>query len=146
MGNVEWLSDVIGSTVLQRGFGIVKIGMAGQEHKLAVTFFFPQPAQQVQTTAAGHLDITQDDIRLAGADLILGFGIITVSYTHLHLKEEEAIRTEEQKATLSYLETELEISPIDNPYDYVKELQSRFDNSGIEYSDEYYDVLGIDRK
>lgn len=50
-----------------------------------------------------------------------------------HLKEEEAIRTEEQKATLSYLETELEISPIDNPYDYVKELQSRFDNSGIEY-------------
>jgi len=54
-----------------------------------------------------------------------------------HLKEEEAIRTEEQKATLSYLETELEISPIDNPYDYVKELQSRFDNSGIEYSDEY---------
>ena len=63
MGNVEWLSDVIGSTVLQRGFGIVKIGMAGQEHKLAVTFFFPQPAQQVQTTAAGHLDITQDDIR-----------------------------------------------------------------------------------
>ena len=63
-----------------------------------------------------------------------------------HLKEEEAIRTEEQKATLSYLETELVISPIDNPYDYVKELQSRFDNSGIEYSDEYYDVLGIDRK
>ncbi len=60
-----------------------------------------------------------------------------------HLKEEEAIRTEEQKATLSYLETELEISPIDNPYDYVKELQSRFDNSGIEYSDEYYDVLGL---
>ena len=46
-----------------------------------------------------------------------------------HLKEEEAIRTEEQKATLSYLETELEISPIDNPYDYVKELQSRFDNT-----------------
>lgn len=35
---------------------------------------------------------------------------------------------------------------IDNPYEYVKELQSRFDNSGIEYSDEYYDVLGIDRK
>ena len=38
-------------------------------------------------------------------------------------KREEAIPQEEQKATLSYLETELEISPIDNPsYDYVKEL------------------------
>ena len=30
--------------------------------------------------------------------------------------------------------------------EYVKELQSHFDNSGIEYSDEYYDVLGIERE
>ena len=63
-----------------------------------------------------------------------------------HLKEEEAIRTKEQKAVISYLEKELGISSIDNPYDYVKELQSHFDNSGIMYSDEYYDVLGIERE
>ena len=63
-----------------------------------------------------------------------------------HLKEEEAIRTAEQKAAISYLEKELGIFPIDNPYDYVKELQSHFDNRGIEYSDEYYDVLGIERE
>ena len=54
-----------------------------------------------------------------------------------HLKEEEAIRTEEQKATLSYLETELEISPIDNPYDYVKELQSRFTDSNLNHTGIY---------
>lgn len=31
------------------------------------------------------------------------------------------------------------------PYDYVKDLQSRFDCSGIVYSDEYCDVLGLER-
>ena len=62
-----------------------------------------------------------------------------------HLKEEEVIRTEEQKAVISYLKKEIGILPIENPYDYVKELQSSFDNSGIKYSDEYYDFLGIER-
>ena len=62
-----------------------------------------------------------------------------------HIKAEQATRTEEQKAAIRFLETALGISPIDNPYDYVKELQSHFDNSGIQYSDEYYAVLGIER-
>lgn len=62
-----------------------------------------------------------------------------------HLREEEAIRSDEQKAVLQRIEKELEISPIANPYEYVKELQSHFDSSGITYSDEYYDVLGIER-
>lgn len=62
-----------------------------------------------------------------------------------HLQEEEAIRTEEQKAIIRYLEKELGLSPIANPYEYVKELQSHFDNSGIAYCDEYYDVLGIEK-
>ncbi len=63
-----------------------------------------------------------------------------------HLKEEKAIRTEEQKTSIKYIETELGIAPMDNPYEYVKEIQAHFDNSGIEYSDEYYDVLGIERE
>lgn len=62
-----------------------------------------------------------------------------------HLKEEEAIRTEDQKTQIRYLGRELGLSPITEPYEYVKELQSHFDNSGIAYSDEYYDVLGIER-
>ena len=62
-----------------------------------------------------------------------------------HLQGEEAVRTEEQRAVLNHLEKKLGISPLDNPYDYVKELQSHFDNSGIEYSDEYYDALGTER-
>lgn len=62
-----------------------------------------------------------------------------------HLQEEKAIRTERQKAVICYLVKELGLSPIANPYEYVKELQSNFDNSGIAYRDEYYDALGIER-
>ena len=60
-----------------------------------------------------------------------------------HLQSAEANRTDEQKILLHYLETEFGISPIENPYEFVKEIQSDFDCSGIKYSDEYYDVLGI---
>ena len=63
-----------------------------------------------------------------------------------HLRAEESIRTKEQKAVIRHLEKELGISPMDAPYDYVKELQSHFDNSGVEYRDEYYDILGIERE
>lgn len=62
-----------------------------------------------------------------------------------HIQEELEIRTKEQAALLFHLETELGISPMDNPYDYVKEVQTSFINSGIQYSDEYYDVLGLER-
>lgn len=62
-----------------------------------------------------------------------------------HIQEELAIRTKEQAALLFHLETELGVSPMGNPYDYVKEVQTGFINSGIQYSDEYYDVLGLER-
>lgn len=45
----------------------------------------------------------------------------------------------------SLYRSELGIYPISNPFDYVKELQSHFDNSNIKYSAEYYEVLGIER-
>ena len=61
-----------------------------------------------------------------------------------HLQSEEANRTDEQKKLLRYLEIELGLSPIENPYEYVKDIQSDFDSSGIQYSNEYYDTLGID--
>ena len=55
-----------------------------------------------------------------------------------HLREEEQTRTVEQQNLLDFIEKELAISPIENPYDYVKTLQDSFDERGIEYSDEYF--------
>lgn len=63
-----------------------------------------------------------------------------------HLKEEEVSRTDEQKALLKLLEKELNLSPLENPYEYVKGVQADFNGSKIKYSDEYYDVLGIERE
>ena len=63
-----------------------------------------------------------------------------------HLKEEQTNKSKEQKAVLMLLSEELELFPMENPFEYVKELQINFDGSKIKYSDEYYDVLGIERK
>ncbi len=53
--------------------------------------------------------------------------------------------TQEQKEALSVLAEKLELAPMENPFEYVKALQSVFDDSKIQFSDEYYDVLGIER-
>lgn len=62
-----------------------------------------------------------------------------------YLLETEKTKTEQQKALLSLLERELSLTPIENPFDYVKAIQADFDGSSIKYSDEYYDALGIER-
>ena len=36
-------------------------------------------------------------------------------------------------------------APMKSPFDYVKSLQSEFDYGKIEFGDEYYDVLGIEK-
>jgi len=33
---------------------------------------------------------------------------------------------------------------MDDPFEYVKSIQADFDGSRIQYSDEYYDVTGIE--
>ena len=38
----------------------------------------------------------------------------------------------------------LKLEPIAAPYQYVKELQAQFDDSKIKFTDEYYDVLGLE--
>lgn len=62
-----------------------------------------------------------------------------------HLQEEKGIQTAEQKELLSLLKKEFHITAMEYPFEYVKKLQSDFDYSKIQFSDEYYDVLGIER-
>lgn len=62
-----------------------------------------------------------------------------------HLQEEKKRQTEQQREQLVLLAHELNLVPMEEPYDYVKNIQANFDESRIEYSDEYYDVLGIER-
>ncbi len=62
-----------------------------------------------------------------------------------HLREEEKARTDEQRELLAYLKRELDLTPMQDPFTYVKKLQAGFDGSAIQYDEEYYDVLGLER-
>ena len=61
------------------------------------------------------------------------------------MQDEKERQTIKQKELLSLLGKELNLTPMANPFEYVKALQAGFDDSKISYSDEYYDVLGIER-
>lgn len=62
-----------------------------------------------------------------------------------HLFVEARNITETQKQLIEILKSLFELLPMENPYEYVKELQKCFDGSLIHYSDEYYNVKGIER-
>ncbi len=62
-----------------------------------------------------------------------------------HLQNEKERETAEQKELLSLLEKEFHISAMENPFEYVKKLQSGFDYSKIQYRDEYYEILEIEK-
>lgn len=62
-----------------------------------------------------------------------------------HLANEIAQLTEEQRAVGEELRHKLELMPMDDPFDYIKSIQKDFDGSKIQFSDDYYDVLGIER-
>lgn len=49
--------------------------------------------------------------------------------------------TPEQRATLDALRDGLKLAPMEDPYGYIKEVQSSFDYGTIPYSKEYYDLL-----
>lgn len=62
-----------------------------------------------------------------------------------HIANEKMILTEKQKEAGSLLQQRLGLLPMDDPFEYVKSIQKEFDNSRIQYSDEYYDVTGIEK-
>lgn len=51
----------------------------------------------------------------------------------------------EQEAVLDIIAKELNLTPMEDAYEYVKQLQKHFDPMSIQYSDEYYDTLGLER-
>ena len=53
------------------------------------------------------------------------------------LKENPA--TEEQKKTLSEISGKLKLTPMEQPWEYIKALQSSFDYGKLKYTEDYYD-------
>lgn len=63
-----------------------------------------------------------------------------------HVREETLIRKPELTEVMEQIVKEFGLEPIQEPYEYVKSLQAEFDDSLVRYSDEYYEVLGIERE
>lgn len=61
-----------------------------------------------------------------------------------HMANEEKVLTDEQRAAVQQLQNELGLLPMENPFEYVKAVQKDFDGSKIKYSDEYFEVTGIE--
>ncbi len=61
-----------------------------------------------------------------------------------HLTQTLAELSDEARAALDVIARELRLCPMEDPYGYVKAVQQDFDRSRIRYSDEYYDVLGLE--
>ncbi|MGN0712145.1 MAG: hypothetical protein ACI4LJ_00080, partial [Anaerovoracaceae bacterium] len=55
-----------------------------------------------------------------------------------YLKENPA--TENQKETLAEIAEKMKLTAIEQPWEYVKSLQSSFDYSKIKYTEDYYDI------
>lgn len=51
----------------------------------------------------------------------------------------------ELTAALAKMSNKLDVLPIEEPFEYVKATQADFDYSKIPFSDEYYDVTGLER-
>ena len=51
----------------------------------------------------------------------------------------------EQRTVLDAIKTKLQLEPMENPYEYVTLVQTQYSNCDIEYSNEYYDILGLER-
>lgn len=63
-----------------------------------------------------------------------------------HLADEAVIRSVKLTQILEQIANEFGLDPMEEPYEYVKTLQAEFDGSRVRYSDEYYEVLGIERE
>ena len=50
----------------------------------------------------------------------------------------------EQRTVLDRIQAEFNLTPMANSFEYVKDVQTQFDDSKIKYSNEYYEILGLD--
>lgn len=58
------------------------------------------------------------------------------------LKDDEEYISEEQVKCLETIKEQLNIVAIENPFEYVKELQKDFDYDKLTFSEEYYEIVG----
>lgn len=75
-------------------------------------------------------------------DLVMVYEKEEFSYLLENHKKNES---SESIKELNKLKEIFDIIPMDNPYEYIKNIMSSVDVKNIMYTDQYYDVLGIEK-
>lgn len=60
------------------------------------------------------------------------------------VEHEDDNYAQKRERVLKTIESQLGIKPLENPFEYVKSIQRNFNYEKLQYSAEYYDVLGIE--
>ena len=60
-------------------------------------------------------------------------------------EEQEYKARPEVNCVLETIRKEVDVVLIDTPFEYIKDLQSKFPYEQISFTNEYYDTLGIER-
>ncbi len=60
------------------------------------------------------------------------------------LEHEDENWAKKREQVLEAIEKELGIKPMEEPFEYVKTIQSSFDYEKLKFTPEYYDVLGLE--
>lgn len=99
----------------------------------------------VYPLAKNFTDFLRLILACGSANPVEQIGWMTKEKFDEYLLNESKNQTEEQRKVLQIIKEEFDLLPMEDPFSYVKELQKDFDASKIEYSDEYYEILGIEK-
>ena len=100
--------------------------------------------QNVYPIAANFEDFIRLILACGTANLVEQIVWMDKNKFEEHMASEEKMLTDDQKTAAQQLQRALGLLPIENPFEYVKSIQKDFDGSNIQYSDEYYEVTGIE--
>ena len=107
----------------------------------------PMPAggQYVRTLAHSFRDFLRLLLACGSTTALEQMGDWTREQLDAWLRAPENAVTAEGRAVLSRIAAVFRLTPMEDPFSYIKGVQAFFDGGRLRYTDEYYDTLGLER-
>ena len=68
-----------------------------------------------------------------------------MDYKQAYAEWSAALAGTEYEAELERIAADFRLTPMEDPFSYIKGVQASFDGGKLHYTDEYYDTLGLAR-
>lgn len=105
----------------------------------------PAGEQYVRPLAHSFRDFLRLLLACGSAAALEQMGDWTREQLDAWLRAPENAVTAEGRAVLSRIAAAFRLTPMEDPFGSVKEIQASFDGGRLRYTDEYYDTLGLER-